>query len=163
MKPIILISGEDGFDHRSGSPHLLVSRHYPKAVSQAGGAPVLATDIRVAEEYVGIATGLLLTHGPVIHPSRFGQIALSFDDIKGFSDTRDDLDFTLCYAFLKAGKPVMAIGRGARVLGITLDKHFSDKRETLNYIGIGFSKNMFGKNIPEFSSFIDMCQEVSGR
>ena len=161
MKPIILISGEDGFDHRSGSPHLLVSRNYPNAVSQAGGVPVLATDIRAAKEYVEIADGLLLTHGPVIHPARFGQVALSFDDIKGFSDTRDDLDFTLCRAFLEAGKPVMAIGRGAKVLNITLDKHFAGKRDALNYIGIGFSKNMFEKSVPEFSSFMNMCKGVS--
>ena len=160
MKPIILISGEDGFDHRSGSPHFVLSRNYPKAVSQAGGMPVLATSYKTIAEYVELADGLLLTHGPIIHPARYGQIAVTHDDIRGFSDTRDDLDFSLCYEFLKEGKPVMAIGRGSRVLNITIDKHFSDKRGGLKCLGIGFTKTMFENAIPEFNVFVDMCKEV---
>ena len=160
MKPIILISGEDGFDHRSGSPHFLLSRNYPKAVTQAGGMPVLGTSYKAIEEYVELADGLLLTHGPIIHPARYGQIAAVHDEIRGFVDTRDDLDFALCYEFLKEGKPVMAIGRGARVMNITIDKYFADKRGSLKCLGISFAKNMFDNIIPEFNVFVDMCKEA---
>lgn len=116
MKPKILIVTEDGFDPVFGSANLVISRAYSDAVYKAGGLPLTAMDIRTCQEYAELADALLLTGGPVIHPARYGGIAKDFSEMAGFSNTRDDMDFTLGRLFLEKGKPVLGIGRGACVV-----------------------------------------------
>lgn len=119
-KPIVLISAEDGIDPMSGLPHLVPSARYGEAVARAGGIPAFAADIRAAKEYVDQTDALLLSDGPVIHPARYGQIFLDFSIIRGFSRTRDDLDFRLAELFLASGKPVVGLGRGLLVVNALL-------------------------------------------
>ena len=127
MRPIILIITEDGFDVHLKRGTFVLSKAYSDAVQRAGGIPVTALDVRVAEEYAKLADGLLLTGGPIIHPARYGGIGEQLEELISVSRTRDDLDFTLGQLFLSMGKPILGVGRGAMVvnvlLGGTVEKH----------------------------------------
>ncbi|MDD6316894.1 MAG: gamma-glutamyl-gamma-aminobutyrate hydrolase family protein [Clostridia bacterium] len=118
MKPKILIVSEDGFAMDTG--HFVISLDYGKAISQAGGLPLVAFDVLHADAYVDMADGLFLTGGPDMHCYRYGEIYRDRSEITPFSRTRDDLDFALCQRFLQAGKPVFGVGRGMQVLNVAL-------------------------------------------
>ncbi|NLN83609.1 MAG: gamma-glutamyl-gamma-aminobutyrate hydrolase family protein [Firmicutes bacterium] len=124
MKPLILLTGEDGVDMRSPNPFHFVKRSYGNAVSGAGGLAVLALEPRLVDDYVAMADGLLLTGGVDIHPGRYQDVFMDYDPNSGqpapyvISVTRDSMDFLLCKAFLKAGKPIFGIGRGMQVINV---------------------------------------------
>ena len=124
MKPLILLTGEDGVDMRSPNPFHFVKRSYGNAVSGAGGLAVLALEPRLVDDYVAMADGLLLTGGVDIHPGRYQDVFMDYDPNSGqpapyvISITRDSMDFLLCKAFLKAGKPIFGIGRGMQVINV---------------------------------------------
>ena len=130
LHPKVLIVTEDGFDPTFGSANLVLSRAYSDAVSSAGGIPITAMDIRTCSEYLEFADALLLTGGGNIHPSRYKGLVSDMSDLQGFSNTRDDMDFTLANLFVKAGKPVLGVGRGAMVLnallGGNINKHLPE-------------------------------------
>ena len=106
MKPLILLTGEDGVDMRSPNPFHFVKRSYGNAVSGAGGLAVLALEPRLVDDYVAMADGLLLTGGVDIHPGRYQDVFMDYDPNSGqpapyvISVTRDSMDFLLCKAFL---------------------------------------------------------------
>ena len=111
MKPKILIIGEDDF--ANNVPHFLISCEYGKAVSQAGGIPVVALDNMHPEDYVALSDGLLLTGGPDIHCGRYGEFYRNDSDFPYLSKTREFFELQICKLFLGAGKPVLGIGRGS--------------------------------------------------
>ena len=118
MKPKILIVGEDGFNMDSG--HFVINLEYQRAISEAGGLPLMAFDVLHAEEYLNMADGLFLTGGPDMHCYRYGEIYRSRQEMPPFSRTRDDLDFALFNLFVKAKKPVFGVGRGLQVINVGL-------------------------------------------
>lgn len=126
MKPLIILTGEDGVDPRSANPFHFVKRSYGHSVSAAGGLAVLALEPRLVDEYVSMADGLLLTGGVDIHPGRYKDVFMDYDPNSGqpapyvISVTRDSMDFLLCRAFLKAGKPIFGIGRGMQVINVVM-------------------------------------------
>lgn len=124
MKPLILLTGEDEFDPKSHNPFYLIKRSYGNAVAGAGGTAIMALDPRLYQEYADMADGLLLTGGVDIHPGRYRDIFMDFDPNSGQpapyvnSVTRDSMDILLCQAFVKAGKPILGIGRGMQVINV---------------------------------------------
>lgn len=118
MKPIVLIVGEDGFDAAFGGAHYVINKDYADAVCRMGGIPVLAYDVRNAEDYVNYGDALLLTGGPHIHAAWYGGIIRDSNRMSGLSQTRDDLDFTLGRKFMEQKKPILAIGRGMQVVNV---------------------------------------------
>lgn len=118
MKPIILISPEDVSD--AFGVVFIMNKEYGNCIREAGGIPLGAGDFRAAETYAAYADGLVIPGGPDIHVARYGQIFTDFAEIASFSNTRDDFDFALCEAFLRQGKPILGIGRGAQVLNAAL-------------------------------------------
>lgn len=124
MKPLILLTGEDEFDPKSHNPFHLIKRSYGNAVAAAGGVVIMALDPRLVQEYTEMADALLLTGGVDVHPGRYNDIFMDFDPNSGLptpyvnSVTRDSMDILLCQAFLKAGKPIMGIGRGVQVINV---------------------------------------------
>lgn len=120
MKPIVLITGEEGFDPLSGTANFLLNRKYSNYVSKAGGLPFMPEDVRMAKEYVGLADGLLLTHGPDVHRGRYGEYYTGFKEIQQVCAARDDFEFTLFSLFFEAKKPVLGIGRGMQIINTAL-------------------------------------------
>lgn len=118
MKPKIMIVGEDGFAMDTG--HYIINLDYGKAISEAGGLPLLAFDWKSAAEYLEIADGLFLTGGPDLLCYRYGAYYKDFSEMPPFSRTRDDLDFELCNRFLAAKKPILGVGRGCEVINVAL-------------------------------------------
>lgn len=126
MKPLILITGEDEFDPKSHNPFYLIKRSYGTAVAGAGGTAVMPLDPVQWASYAEMADGLLLTGGVDVHPARYNDIFMDYDPNSGapapfvISVTRDSMDILLCQAFLRAGKPIMGIGRGLQVINVVL-------------------------------------------
>ena len=123
---MILITGEDEFDPKSHNPFYLIKRSYGTAIAGAGGTAVMPLDPLQWVAYAEMAEGLLLTGGVDVHPTRYNDIILDYDPNSGepapfvVSVTRDSMDILLCKAFLKAGKPIMGIGRGMQVINVVL-------------------------------------------
>lgn len=118
MKPKILIVGEDGFAMDTG--HYVLNLAYARAITEAGGLPLLVFDWNSASEYLDLADGLFLTGGPDLLCYRWGEYYKDFSEMPPFSCTRDDLDFELCNRFLQAGKPILGVGRGCEVINVAL-------------------------------------------
>ena len=117
-KPIILITAED-INNATGNVYIM-NKEYGNAVRQAGGQPVAACNYKGLEEYAEFGDALIICDGPNMHPARYGGLADRPDDLAGFSQTRDDFDFGILEAFIKAGKPVLGINRGALVINAAL-------------------------------------------
>lgn len=156
-RKIILIAGEDGYDEAAHIPHFVISESYGKGIYAAGGIPVLALDFRTIREYVELADGLLLTQGPIIHLARYGQIFESSRELEGFVASRDSMDFLLCKAFLDAGKPVMGIGRGAKVIHLVASEE--QKRLT---VGIRCENEKL-ETAEYYQKFMDLCVKEEER
>jgi len=130
-KPIILITGEEGFDPSFGTANFVINRKYTGYVAKNGGLPLMPEDVRVAKEYVELADGLILSHGPGIHRGRYGQFYTDFKEMQDICSTRDDFEFTLFSLFMEAGKPVLGIGRGMQIINTALGGTFYlEKRES---------------------------------
>ncbi|WP_024294675.1 gamma-glutamyl-gamma-aminobutyrate hydrolase family protein [Lacrimispora indolis] len=119
-KPVILITGEEGFDPSFGTANFIMNRKYTGYAAKNGGLPFMPEDIRMAKEYVELSDGLILSHGPDIHRGRYGQYYTDFKEMRDICSTRDDFEFTLFTLFAEAGKPVLGIGRGMQVINTAL-------------------------------------------
>lgn len=163
-KPIILISGEDGID-AGGGANFVIRKAYVDAVEKAGGIPVVALDVRTAAVYASQTDALILTDGPNLHPSRYGEIIQDFKDLKNYSRTRDELDFHLLAEFVKAGKPVLGIGRGAAVInafrGGTVGYYKDDENPKANLQTINIKAGSFLKKIYGSKSLQNRFQKFS--
>lgn len=120
MKPTALLVGEDGFDEGIGGANYVINKAYAECIERIGAVPYLAYDIRNAEDYVRFADILFLTGGAHIHPAWYGGFYKDSAQMEGLSQSRDDLDFTLCRRFIEEGKPILAIGRGMQVVNAVL-------------------------------------------
>lgn len=120
MKPTILITGEEVFDPSFGALDFVINRKYADYIAKSGGLPLMPEDIRVANEYVKLAKGLLLTDGPNIHRGRYHKYYTRWEDMKSVCSTRDDFEFTLFKLFYEAKKPIIGIGRGMQIINVAL-------------------------------------------
>jgi len=120
MKPIALLTGEDGFDKEIKGEHFVINKNYAACLGEAGFVPCLAYDVRNAEDYAEFADVLVLTGGTDLHPAWYGGICQNSEQMEEVSQSRDDLDFTLCRKFLEKKKPILAIGRGMQVVNVAL-------------------------------------------
>jgi len=113
MRPVIAITGSNNTD-ASGNRLTELMRVYSDAVYCGGGLPMLV--FKPDAQYADIADGLLLSGGVDIAPERFGEEKLN--DTVSLDKERDELEFPLLDAFVKAGKPVFAICRGVQVINV---------------------------------------------
>lgn len=120
MKPVVLLTGDEGFDAQYGGAYFMLNMKYSNLVEASGGVPLMAYDIRSVGEYAALADGLLLTGGYDIHVGWYGEIYTDPGEAAHFSATRDDMEFMLCKKFLEAKKPILGIGRGMEVLNVAL-------------------------------------------
>ncbi len=121
--PLILIEPDHGFDPLTHAPRFLLGKTYPRAVSAAGGLPLIPMDIHRMKEYAELADGLLLTGGTGPHPRLYNEDFDDPDAPKTVNVVRDEFEMALIDAFIKAGKPVMGVCRGHQMLNIYFGGH----------------------------------------
>lgn len=117
MQPIIGITTSLSDDESL----LQLNRTYTRAISHAGGIPILlptCDETDSLSRYAGICDGLLLSGGDDVDPSAYGE-AQSWH-CGTISPLRDCFELALCRQFLKMNKPILAICRGIQVLNVAL-------------------------------------------
>ena len=103
---------------RPARPKAWVYEAYVKAVSDAGGVPLVVPALpEHIERYLALADGLVLTGGDMdIHPSHYGEA------IEGRLDrvepARTELELGLARRALATGLPVLGVCRGMQVLAV---------------------------------------------
>ncbi len=99
------------------------SQPYSRAVTRAGGVPVLVPPItelaRNAASVLRHFDGVLLPGGGDIHPSRYGQAA-DAEQLYGMVDVHDELDIAVALAAIEIDLPMLAVCRGMQVLNVAL-------------------------------------------
>ena len=95
----------------------LLSATYADMVAAAGGCPLLVP-LRSGYEAELLAhlDGLVVSGGPDIAAERYGAIRhIHTEDVR---PDRDELELSLLASFIEAGRPVLAICRGAQLLNV---------------------------------------------
>lgn len=117
---VVLLTGEEGFDEAIGGMNIIGSRNDAECIRKIGALPVRAYDVRNAQQYAEVADILFLTDGEIIHSAWFGGIVEEEDEFDKISQTRDDLEFTLCQYFIENKKPIFGVGRGMQIINSIL-------------------------------------------
>ena len=95
---------------------------YVKAVTQAGGVPVLLPnnlDVSTVEEIAAGLDGFLLSGGGDMDPALFGERATA--QLGTVTPRRDDFELALTrYLLEKTEKPVLGICRGIQVMNVAM-------------------------------------------
>ena len=128
MRPLIGISCSMGQAiyslHQDNIPQLQhrLGDSYVKAVTQAGGVPVLLPnnlDISTVEEIAAGLDGFLLSGGGDVDPALFGQRATA--QLGTVTPRRDDFELALTrYLLNETDKPVLGICRGIQVMNVAM-------------------------------------------
>jgi putative glutamine amidotransferase len=107
-------------------------RTYSRAVSQAGGLPLLLpvdeASTEGPDQLLDLLDGLVLSGGADIDPSFYGA---EHDPMTtGFNAERDRFEIALCRAALQRDMPVLGVCRGLELLNVarggTLEQHLPD-------------------------------------
>ncbi len=105
----------------NGNPITAVQHSYIRAVSQAGGLPVLIPAILSEDDFQDLYSrlqGIMFTGG--------GDISLKYFEgmdhvrISGIDESRDLTEISLLRTAVKDGKPLLGICRGAQVMNVAL-------------------------------------------
>lgn len=118
--PIIGITGyADQSARPPNIPIFALARTYVRAVTLAGGAPVILPPYLSETQLRGIVDGLqglILSGGGDVHPSRFGKKDAGL--LWRVDQERDRTDLALAAWALDSDLPLLAICRGVQVLNV---------------------------------------------
>jgi gamma-glutamyl-gamma-aminobutyrate hydrolase PuuD len=107
----------------------LVPADYVRAVSAAGGAPVMIPPGSFLPETLSVVDGLVFSGGSDLDPSLYA--AEAHPETAGVIRERDDFELELMRAALERDVPMLAICRGSQVLNIALggdlEQHVPDR------------------------------------
>jgi putative glutamine amidotransferase len=107
----------------------LVPADYVRAVSSAGGTPVMVPPGSSAPETLDLVDGLVFSGGSDLDPSLYA--ASAHPETGGVIRERDDFELELMRAALERDVPMLAICRGSQVLNIALggdlEQHVPDR------------------------------------
>jgi gamma-glutamyl-gamma-aminobutyrate hydrolase PuuD len=107
----------------------LVPADYVRAVSAAGGAPVMIPPGSSLPETLSVVDGLVFSGGSDLDPSLYA--AEAHPETAGVIRERDDFELELMRAALERDVPMLAICRGSQVLNIALggdlEQHVPDR------------------------------------
>jgi len=122
MKPIIGITPSSQVDtlvHGTFERYCM-STPYVRAVEQSGGVPViLPPQCDAADRLVASIDGLILSGGPDVEPSRYGDTSVH-SATYGIDRPRDQFEIELFAAALRQHIPVFGICRGIQVMNVAL-------------------------------------------
>ena len=119
-KPIIGITSSHEKENGLRNYHrTTVSIDYSKGVIAGGGIPIIiptTNNIEIIKEQLKLIDGLILSGGPDINPSYYGE---DFKDKIGvISPERDENEMKILGEFIKTKKPILGICRGHQLLNI---------------------------------------------
>jgi putative glutamine amidotransferase len=107
----------------------LVPADYVRAVSAAGGAPVLVPPGTSLPETLDLVDGLVFSGGSDLDPSLYSADA--HPETSGVIRERDEFELDLMRAALERDVPMLAICRGSQVLNVALggdlEQHVPDR------------------------------------
>jgi putative glutamine amidotransferase len=107
----------------------LVPAEYVRAVTRAGGVPLLVPPGASAEETLDAVDGLIFSGGSDVDPELYGEAAHA--ETTGIVRERDDFELGLMRDALARDMPVLAICRGSQVLNVALggglEQHVPDR------------------------------------
>jgi len=107
----------------------LVPAAYVRAVTRAGGVPLLVPPGAAVEETLDAVDGLIFSGGSDLDPDLYGADA--HDETGGIVRERDEFELALMQAALARDLPVLAICRGSQVLNVALggvlEQHVPDR------------------------------------
>src|SRR5689334_236117 len=107
----------------------LVPADYVRAVSAAGGAPVLIPPGSSLGETLDLVDGLVFSGGSDLDPELYS--AEAHTETNGVVRERDDFELQLMRAALERDVPMLAICRGSQVLNVALggdlEQHVPDR------------------------------------
>jgi putative glutamine amidotransferase len=110
----------------------LVPASYVRAVTRAGGVPLLVPPGAAYEETLDSVDGLIFSGGSDLDPELYGEQAHPETD--GWVRERDDFELGLMQAALARDVPLLAICRGSQVLNVALggdlEQHVPDRVQT---------------------------------
>lgn len=98
-----------------------IKEEYAQAIRDAGGVPVIlpvVEDASLVARYVQMLDGLVLSGGDDVPPEAYGQ--KPHPKTQCNSPRRHAFEDALLKAWLKTGKPLLAICRGAQQLNVSL-------------------------------------------
>lgn len=116
--PLIVVTVADPAGEADQARYRWRVDRYVETVRAAGGQPVLVhPGLPAAEREAAFATmdGLLLSGGPDIHPSRFGQ---SMDGSRDIDEARDEVEHLAWTAAAERDRPVLGICRGLQAINV---------------------------------------------
>ncbi|VBB06629.1 peptidase c26 [Lucifera butyrica] len=103
----------------AGSERSCVGRDYIRAVTRAGGIPIIipaVNDADTLDKQVAMCQGILLSGGGDIHPSFYGEEPVG--PLGFVSLERDEYEIKVVQAAKAAGKPLLGICRGVQLLNV---------------------------------------------
>ena len=107
----------------------LVAADYVRAVSRAGGVPLLVPPGSSFPETLSVVDGLVFSGGSDLDPSLYH--AEAHPETGGVIRERDDFELELMRAALEQDVPMLAICRGSQVLNVALggdlEQHVPDR------------------------------------
>jgi putative glutamine amidotransferase len=107
----------------------LLPAEYVRAVTRAGGVPLLVPPGASAEETLDAVDGLIFSGGSDVDPELYGEAAHA--ETTGIVRERDDFELGLMGDALARDMPVLAICRGSQVLNVALggglEQHVPDR------------------------------------
>ena len=115
MKPKILIIAEEGW--AKNIQHFIVNLDYGKAISKAGGLPIVAISERNIDDYVSICDGVLFTDGPFVHVGAYGDYYKN-KNYPELHRRREIMEFAILDKMVKLGKPVLGVNRGMKLINV---------------------------------------------
>ena len=119
-KALICISNASNHNTKQNpeaTRQIVLSRAYADAIAAAGAVPVVTAE-HCPEELAEFCDGLVLSGGEDIEPELFGETILN--DTVVLDTERSEFEIPLIRAFIKAGKPILAICRGSQILSCLL-------------------------------------------
>jgi putative glutamine amidotransferase len=110
----------------------LVPASYVRAVTRAGGVPLLVPPGASYEETLDALDGVVFSGGSDLDPELYGEEAHA--ETFGWVRERDDFELGLMQAALARDVPLLAICRGSQVLNVALggnlEQHVPDRVQT---------------------------------
>jgi putative glutamine amidotransferase len=119
-RPVIGISGyrEQARWNQWDQPADLIPANYADQVAAAGGTPVVLPPLPGIEVVIGRLDGLIISGGPDVDPSRYGEPAGPHTTV--IRPDRDAAETALVMTAIAAGLPVLGICRGLQVINVAL-------------------------------------------
>ena len=96
-----------------------ISEHYVRAITQAGGLPLLiplSVPDHQLDKLIPRLDGVLLTGGGDIDPARYGTA--STPEVNGIQEDRDRVEIRLVRTAVSEGLPFLGICRGIQVVNV---------------------------------------------